>query len=453
MEIEIKGGKDEIGGNKIFISHQDTNIVLDFGMSFKQSEIYYSEFLQPRKCTALLDFFEMELLPDLKGVYRQDYLNHMDRPSEDRCIDALFLSHAHFDHSAYVHFLRKDIPICCSEETTIILQCLEKTSVTSFKDFITVCDAFTFYQTRNKEYVHDRPYNILTQNGRTEVGSLEIEMVPVDHSLPGACAYIIYSDEGNLVYTGDIRFHGSNKDLSDDFVEKAKEARPRWLLCEGTRIDKDTSVSEQDVQNTIANYIGNTEGLAIVEHPIRDTDRVHTIYKSTIENNREFVIPLKLAYLLDLLGDKAPFSTNDVKIWIPKKEWGLIGRDDVEEYQISKDYDTWERDYIVKDNAITFEQLKEETHNFVVSMNFFEIKNLIDIQPKNATWIMSKCEPFSDDMKLDEKQKMNWLNYFNIEHKKAHASGHAAGPEIRKMISEINPSELMPIHTEHPELF
>ena len=82
-------------------------------------------------------------------------------------------------------------------------------------------------------------------------------------------------------------------------------------------------------------------------------------------------------------------------------------------------------------------------------MNFFEIKNLIDIQPKNATWIMSKCEPFSDDMHLDEKQKMNWLNYFNIEHKKAHASGHAAGPEIREMISEIGPSKLIKKGTCH----
>jgi ribonuclease J len=69
-------------------------------------------------------------------------------------------------------------------------------------------------------------------------------MVPVDHSLPGACGYIVHGEEGNLVYTGDIRFHGSNRQLSKRFVEKAKLAKPRWLLCEGTRIDSTKKDSE-----------------------------------------------------------------------------------------------------------------------------------------------------------------------------------------------------------------
>ena len=72
---------------------------------------------------------------------------------------------------------------------------------------------------------------------RMQIGSLEIEMLPVDHSLPGACGYIIYSDEGNIVYTGDTRFHGYNRDKSERFVEKAARCRPKWLLCEGTQID------------------------------------------------------------------------------------------------------------------------------------------------------------------------------------------------------------------------
>ena len=40
-----------------------------------------------------------------------------------------------------------------------------------------------------------------------------------------------------------------------------------------------------------------------------------------------------------------------------------------------------------------------------------------------------------------------------IEEYFAHASGHASGDEILVMIKEINPKELITIHTEHPELF
>ena len=84
MRIEILGGKDEIGGNKILLEHKSARIFLDFGMSFKQAGLYFSEFLQPRKCAGLSDFFELGLLPDIKGLYRGDYLRHMGREEEEK---------------------------------------------------------------------------------------------------------------------------------------------------------------------------------------------------------------------------------------------------------------------------------------------------------------------------------------------------------------------------------
>ena len=82
MDVKLLGGDGEIGGNKILVEHKGTRIFLDFGMSFKQAGKFYSEYVQPRKCSSLQDFFEMGLLPELDGVYREDYLKHMgDRKS------------------------------------------------------------------------------------------------------------------------------------------------------------------------------------------------------------------------------------------------------------------------------------------------------------------------------------------------------------------------------------
>jgi ribonuclease J len=78
---------------------------------------------------------------------------------------------------------------------------------------------------------------------------------------------------------------------------------------------------------------------------------------------------------------------------------------------------------------------------------------LTDIQPHNAVWIKSSCEPFSDEMNIDEERKKNWLEHFGIRSFNAHASGHASGDEIRDMIGKIAPKCLIPIHTEHPEMF
>jgi ribonuclease J len=463
MNIELFGGKNEIGGNKILVEHKGTRILLDFGMSFKQSANFFSEFLQPRKGAALTDFFELGLLPDIKGIYRQDYLSHMARPEEDKSLDAVLLSHAHADHAQYIHFLRNDIPIYCTEETKIILQVLEETGSNTCSDLATGCSAFTFYTnkkgeksrvtSRQKEHVFSRKYELMQPNQRMRVGCLEIEMVPVDHSLPGACGFIIYSDEGNLVYTGDIRFHGSNGELSRRFVEKAKSVNPTWLLVEGTNINEDEGLSECEVKQEITKRISEAPGLVFVEFPIRDLDRTHTMYQSATLNNRKFVVNLKLAYLIDALGSLCPFSLDDVQIFVPKKSWGLICKSGIEQKQVEQDYDIWERQFITHPNSITCEELCKNPHKYVVTMSMWELGQLVDIKPQEAIWIKSSCEPFCDEMELDEERKKNWLKHFNIKEFFAHASGHASGNEIRHMIKEINAKNVIPIHTEYPEKF
>jgi len=463
VKIEVLGGKNEIGGNKILLEHKNTRIFLDFGMSFKQAGLYFSEFLQPRKCAGLSDFFELGILPDIEGLYRGDYLRHMGREEEERKIDAVFLSHAHADHANYIHFLRFDIPIYCTRITKTIMQCLEETGSNSLSDFVTACEAFQFYENRkgglsrvtrrNKDHVHERDFRIMEPETKVKIKNLEVEMLPVDHSLPGACGYIVYSDEGNLVYTGDIRFHGSNAEQSRRFVEKAKSVKPKWLLCEGTRIDSTTKDSEQTVQDKISKIISQAEGLVFVEHPARDLDRVNSIFESVKDNNREFVVNLKLAYLLAALGNDAPFSLNEVKIFASRKSWGLIGRPGIDIDLVEKDYSTWEREFINRENSVTSRDLCENPFRYVVSMSLWEMNQLTDIKPKNAIWIKSSCDAFCDEMKIDEERKNNWLTHFNIKKYSTHASGHASGEEIKQMIKDVNPEELIPIHTEKSNLF
>jgi len=59
---------------------------------------------------------------------------------------------------------------------------------------------------------------------------------------------------------------------------------------------------------------------------------------------------------------------------------------------------------------------------------------------------------------------VNWLDFFNVnydyeikrEHKmfvRRHVSGHASKPELKEIIDKINPAKIVPIHSDHPELF
>ncbi len=463
VSIEILGGEGEIGGNKILIEHKGTRVFLDFGMSFKQNGLFFSEFLNPRKCSGLGDLFEFGLLPDMEGIYREDYLCHMGRLPEERSVDAVFLSHAHADHAQYIHFLRWDIPVYCTEASKIILGCLQDTGSNAFSDLIYACEAFRFYTNKNGglsrvdrkkwDYIHKRELCVMETDRRVSIGSMEVEMVPVDHSLPGACGFIVYTDEGSIVYTGDIRFHGSNGHLSREFVEKAHKASPRWMLCEGTRIDSDHRDSEPEVQKRISELISISEGMVFVEHPIRDIDRTSSIFTAARDNGRHFVVSLKLAYLVESLGPHCPFCLDDVMILVPRKSWGLIGKTGVVQEQVDQDYAKWERDYVHRPNSITCEDLRGSPASYVVSMSMWEISQLADIKPSDALWIKSSCEPFCEEMELDEERKQNWLKHFGIRHENAHASGHASAEELKGMIREIRPEILIPIHTKRADMF
>lgn len=102
-----------------------------------------------------------------------------------------------------------------------------------------------------------RPYNIkdapiprkineFRTGDKFKIGSLEIEPIHVDHSVPGAYGFIIYTSEGPIVYTGDIRLHGTHSEMTRDFISKAKQVKPIALITEGTRIADEAKEESED---------------------------------------------------------------------------------------------------------------------------------------------------------------------------------------------------------------
>jgi mRNA degradation ribonuclease J1/J2 len=76
---------------------------------------------------------------------------------------------------------------------------------------------------------------------KVKIGSIEIEPVHVDHSVPCAYGFVIHTSEGAIVYTGDFRLHGTKPEMTRDFVRVAAESKPIAMLCEGTNMIGATS--------------------------------------------------------------------------------------------------------------------------------------------------------------------------------------------------------------------
>ena len=122
---------------------------MDFGMSFTEEGKYFSQFMKARTSNSLIDYFELGILPKIKGLYRQDYAEHMGfGGKEESEIDAVLLTHAHVDHCAYIPYLRADIPIYCSEASKLIMQNFDETGT---DQYLTLKGRFQVYRNRNDE--------------------------------------------------------------------------------------------------------------------------------------------------------------------------------------------------------------------------------------------------------------------------------------------------------------
>lgn len=474
LDMDFYGGVNEIGGNKILVKDSTSSFFLDFGMGFAKANEYLSEFLQPRKSNGILDFVELEFIPYIKGIYREDYLEHVGIKYEpEPSVDGVLISHSHVDHVAYVHHLREDIPIFLSKESYLILKALEETGTSSFSEYLKLKK--TFHMGPNKKgngykrlnAAVERDIRIVEPYKPFRIGDFSIKSAPVDHSLPGASGYIAANDDETFVYSGDLRFHGRHPELTKKFVKESKKSRPTTLITEGTRIKDSESLSEFEIESKAIEQLEDIKDLVVVNFPVRDLDRLVTFYRAAQETGRELVVSLKQAYILNLFEGLGYPKIGDVMVYKPQKGWGLVGDDryscvdnewlcssELDPKQLMADYKIWEREYIDWDNTVTHQDLSQNPENYILRCDFFEFKDLIDIKPERGIYIKSSTEPFDDQMKITEEKARTWLNHFNLDIKKGyHASGHASGREILDMVREINPEKVYPVHTPHVELF
>jgi ribonuclease J len=115
------------------------------------------------------------------------------------------------------------------------------------------------------------------------------------------------------------------------------------------------------------------------------------------------------------------------------------------------DYEDWELPFF--EICTEHECISKEPEKYIWFCSNFDLKELIDIKPKNAFYIKSTCEPFDIEMEIDQQRVDNWLNHFKIKSFRTHVSGHAPGTMLKKTIKKVNPKVLFPIHTEHAGLF
>ena len=512
VKLTFYGGVNEIGGNKILLEDEGKRILLDFGFPYKKYKLYYEEFLKPRGGAGIFDPLFMGMLPPLEGLYRDDiapleiwpqFRNHPSYRKLDK-VEGVLLSHAHLDHSAHISFLREDIPVYSTAATAFITKAIQDSGVTDFDKQVCyyspvvqncpagcrqiACISSGESKRQRQFYVGDVNVNTFNSNITTfwsqgfwekttrqkeiisrpllsaEDNVFNLRCFPVDHSIPGACAWGIETSSGWIIYSGDLRLHGKRTVATRHFVEQASALNPCALIIEGTNIKRQNNVTEQEVYENALRAIKGARGLVIADFSAKDVDRLLTFLQIAHETDRKLAILPKDAYLLktmQLLDSAIPEIAQENNIVI------------YQDTTASKSPAIWLRQIYEEYNRkiVLAKDVNQAQGEFILCFSFFDLNELPSINPKaGGLYVYSSSEPHDEEQEIDFRRLGNWLDRFGFqsfglpreknggwqipeEERGLHASGHASGTDLFVIAKNIHPKTIIPVHSEYPQLY
>ena len=426
--LTFYGGIGEIGGNKILLRDEDTSIFLDFGKNFERERQFYDEpYLSPREEKHLI---YLGILPKIRGLYKKDE----DEPT----IDAIVLSHPHADHWDYIRYVKDPVPIFCGETAKTMIVARELASTGQRAEYRIASLSPTQGEQVCKKFHTFRTGDVLN------IGSIRLEPIHVDHSVPGAYGFIIYTSNGVIAYTGDFRLHGPKADMSLEFIDKAKQAHPDVLIAEATNIVDAKMVKESEVEEKLTGIVSTTRRLALAGFYLNDIDRLKTFWQAAKTNGRQLTISTKQAWLVHhLQGDTRLnlFGLDDPNVRIFQRE--------------KKRQYEWEKVLIehYPGKIVDASYVNAHQSELLLAASFLDMNEMVEIQPEpGSVYILSQSEPFNEEMEIDYNKLLNWLEICGLPLYQVHASGHINPDQLKWAIGEINPRRLYPIHTNRPNL-
>ena len=220
------------------------------------------------------------------------------------------------------------------------------------------------------------------------------------------------------------------------------------LLTEGTMLGRQDEevMTEQKLEERLVKKIKYFKGPVLFQSSSQNIDRLVSFFRAALRLGRLFVVDVYTAnvlYELRQLGNNLPYPSEDfrnIKVFYPygltQKIFNEIGED------YAKRFSPF---YIPK------AKLKQEQNNIVMAarpsmMKDFKLAGLQNGLFVYSMWSGYRCSDY-------QKAFENYLNQAGFTTDELHTSGHASVFDIRRVITELKPKQIIPIHTMTPDSF
>lgn len=393
-----------IGGTIIEVKEDGHRLIFDMGRGFGPGAPGFDHELRAR---SIRDLQRLDIAPKLAGVFEDG------TQTPDKTLIAV--SHMHLDHMGFFPYVREDVPVLVTKESLRLLEGLDA--------------------------VHDGPrralqYTSVEFHEPFSFGPFRIEAVPVDHDCPGACAFFIRTGDLRLVYSGDLRLHGSHPEWTLSFAQKARAFSPDVLFIEGTRADADdnsTTIAEPALASHIAQTAGESPAGAYLLFYPRHPERVATFMQAAKDSNRRLVLQAHSAYLFEHMGG----HLEDVSVYGGnEQEWTDTLRQFVHARNLP----------IINPTAMTGHE-----REYMVEITYPQLVDFVDLEPAPGGVFMHVNGTPLGAYDPAWPNLMHWLNVFGLSFHYLGSTGHGSRTDILSLVETISPKVLFPIHSHHPE--
>jgi ribonuclease J len=415
MQLIVHRGTHEIGGNCVELRSGATRLVIDVGMPLVDAngESFDSQSLEGKSAEELL---ADGTLPDVPGLFDR-------RPSPD----GILISHAHADHTGLLRYTRKEIPVYLSPGTSDMMYVALK-----FARQRGVARA------RQQRFSSEVPFTL---------GDFTITAHPVDHSAFDSMAFIIEAEGKRILYSGDLRRHGRKPGMARDLIKAARAAPIDVMLMEGTHISptEEPRVTEQDLEQELVGILREARGIALACFSPLHVDRLVTFYRAATRADRTFVADPYAGLVMHKASQHS--GVPDAKVAANLRVYY--------DRRFERSCEKRGLGYVSEKFAskrVRMDELRGRPTGFVMVFRPGMIESDFDGDlPPRARCVYSYWSGYLAKPQWVDLQER--LKSVGGDFVKAHTSGHILPGDFEKLVREINPGRLVPIHTSKPEAF
>lgn len=322
--------------------------------------------------------------------------------------DAVIITHYHSDHIGLVDYLLPSVPVYMGNHAYKVMKAA--------------------YEYRDIE-VKFNPA-LLDDGNAIQIKDIKITPILCDHSAFDSYMLLIECDNEKTLYTGDFRANG--RMLFDKLLEKVPCVDN--LIIEGTTLSREDAfenIEEEKLEEIGVEFLNKHNGPAFIMMSAMNIDRVITAKNIAKRTNRVFIEDIYTADITTSIG----MSTDGVRVF-------MTGGD--KQYKMLKKYS----DIKIGKNEISTKPflmcIRSSMKNYLAKLN--ELVSFDDGVLFYGMWKGYLEKP-------ETKEFVEFMERKGVKTHILHTSGHADSMTIDKLIMDVNPKRIYPVHTENAEWF